>query len=102
MRLIHTIWTLMISRLLAVAIVICTAGVSIGCHRGTAAAAMLPIPVGLDSVGVERWLGEQRSACRGRLVMLWDEGGAVRNFDSATTTARFRYRSGLRSLQCRH
>ena len=53
-------------------------------------------------IGVERWLGEQRSACRGQLVTLWDEGGAVRNFDSATTTAGFRYRSGLRSIQCRH
>ena len=62
---------------------------------------MVPVPVGLDSAGVERWLTEQRLACRGRLVMLWDEGGALRNFDSATTTVRFRYHPGFEGVLCR-
>jgi hypothetical protein len=61
---------------------------------------MVPIPVGLDSAGVARWLDQQRGACRGHLVNLLDEG-AVRNFDAASTSTEFRYHSGLVGVQCR-
>jgi hypothetical protein len=91
----------MIRGLRTTAMVLCAVGVSLGCHHVPAAAAIVPVPVGLDSAGVERWLADQRWACRGRLVMLWDEGGAARNFDSATTIVGSRYHAGLEGVLCR-
>ena len=62
---------------------------------------MVPVPIGLDSAGVARWLGQQRAACLGHVVTFLDEG-AVRNFDSGATSAGFRYHSGLVGIECRH
>jgi hypothetical protein len=73
-----------------------------GCHNaGTGATAMVPVPIGLDSAGVARWLTQQRTDCRGHLITLLDEGGAVRNFDSVATGTSVRFYAGLVGVQCR-
>ena len=69
-----------------------------GCHRRPAATPVIPVPNGLDSVGVQRWLAAQRKACRGHLVTARDEG-AFHNFDS-TSIPEYRYRIGLVGVQC--
>jgi hypothetical protein len=89
----------MISRFIIAIIAACVVGFSIGCHHREAAT-MVPVPMGLDSAGVARWLAQQRTACRGRLVVLWDEGGAARNFDSTATSMAFRYHSYPGDVQC--
>jgi hypothetical protein len=88
----------MISRFITAAIATCAVGFSIGCHRREAGTTV-PVPIGLDSAGVARWVAQQRAACRGRLLTLLDEG-AVRNFDSAATRIEFRYHSSLIGVQC--
>lgn len=40
-------------------------------------------PKGLDSVGVAKWVVQQRAACPGRLNLLFDEGGNARDFDTS-------------------
>jgi hypothetical protein len=89
----------MISRFIMTAMAMCIACYVSGCHRRPAAT-MVPVPSGLDSAGVEHWLGQQRAACRGHLVTLWDKGGAVRNFDSTRLRTDFPSRSGLVGVQC--
>ena len=64
------------------------------------AATIVPVPMGLDSAGVARWVAQQRTACRGRLVTLLDEGGTARDFDSTATRTEFRYHSYLAGVQC--
>jgi hypothetical protein len=88
-----------IRHFIAAAVAACTVGISIGCHHSPPATTVVPVPIGLDSAGVARWLGQQRAACRGRLITLLDQG-AVRNFDSAATSTEFRYHSGLVGTQC--
>jgi hypothetical protein len=89
----------MISRVITIAMTICIACDVSGCHRGQAAT-IVPVPSALDSAGVERWLSQQRAACRGHLVTLWDKGGAVRHFDSTRVQTDFASRSGLVGVQC--
>ena len=90
----------MISRFITAVVAASAIGFSIGCHHRQAAATIVPVPIGLDSAGVAHWVAQQRAACRGRLVMHLDKGGAVRNFDSAATSTEFRYHSGLIGVQC--
>jgi hypothetical protein len=82
----------MISPFITAIIAACSVAFSIGCHHREAAT-IVPVPMGLDSAGVARWVAQQRTACRGRLVTLWDEGGRARNFDSTATSTEFRYHS---------
>jgi len=89
----------MISRFIIAIIAACAVGFSIGCHHREAAT-IVPVPMGLDSAGVARWVAQQRTACRGRLVTLLDEGGTARNFDSTATRTEFRYHSYLAGVQC--
>jgi hypothetical protein len=88
----------MISRVITVIFAACAVGFAIDCHRRPATT-IVPVPTGLDSSGIARWLGQQRAACRGHLVTLVDEG-AVRNIDSAATRTDVRYRSSLVGVQC--
>jgi hypothetical protein len=88
----------MVNRRLPVAIVVLCAGFFGGRHRRAAVPSMVPVPIGLDSVGVARWLADQRKACRGRLVTTYDEG-SVHNFDTASVI-EYRYRIGLIGVQC--
>jgi hypothetical protein len=90
----------MISRFITAVVAACAVGFSVGCHHREPATTIVPVPIGLDSAGVARWLGQQRAACRGHLVTLLDEG-SIRNFDSAATRTEFRYHSWLVGVQCR-
>ena len=90
----------MINRFIVGIAATCAVVVTNGCHHREPATTIVPVPMGLDSVGVARWLDQQRAACRGRLVMLRDEGVAVRDFDSAAARREFRYHSGLVGVQC--
>jgi hypothetical protein len=89
----------MISRVITTALAISIACDVTGCHRGQAAT-IVPVPSALDSAGVERWLSQQRAACRGHLITLWDKGGAVRSSHSAGMLMDFPSRSGLVGVQC--
>jgi len=70
-------------------------------HAGRGAPAIVPVPIGLDSAGVARWLTQQRTDCRGHLITVLDEGGAVRNFDSASKETTARFYAALAGVQCR-
>jgi hypothetical protein len=90
----------MISRFITAVVAACAVGYSIGCHHREVATTIVPVPIGLDSAGVARWIAQQRAACRDRLVTLMDEGGTARNFDSSAPSREFRYHSGLVGVQC--
>jgi hypothetical protein len=77
----------------------CAVICSMSCHHPATVTPLVPVPVGLDSAGVVRWLDEHRSACRGRLVTFRDEG-SVRNFDSVVMSRGFHYQSWVVAVQC--
>jgi hypothetical protein len=88
-------------RLLAFFLAACAFGISTGCYRSRGDTDIVPVPTGLDSIGLARWLGQQEAACRGHLVRFLDEGGATRDFDSVGGRAPVRYLSGLVGVACR-
>jgi hypothetical protein len=66
-----------IGRIVAAVAAACAITSSVGCHRRQAAIVMASAPAGLDSIGINRWLSQQRAACRGHLVTLFDQGAIV-------------------------
>ena len=91
----------MVIRIIAGVAAACTVGLVLGCHRSAkTATSIVPVPIGLDSAGLTRWLSQQRTDCRGHLIKFLDEG-AVRNFDSVAAGTSFRFQSGLVGVQCR-
>jgi hypothetical protein len=104
-------WT--VSRVVVAIAAACAVCVSSGCHHRAPAPSIVSVPAGLDAAGVARWVDEQRAACRGRLIVLMDEGGVARNYDTAATTsarstvvptpppADARYYLGLAGVECR-
>jgi hypothetical protein len=82
-------------------LVACLLGLSIGCHRKGVGQAIVPVPAGLDSAGVARWVSEQRAACSGHLVSYHDEGGGTRDFDSVPPRRSYRYVSTVLGVSCR-
>lgn len=89
----------MFNRFVLVVAAACAVIASLGCHHRETVTRIVPVPVGLDSGGVVRWLDQQRAACRGRLVTFRDEG-SLRNFDFATMSRGSQYQSGLVGVQC--
>ena len=93
---------MIILRMIATIAAACAVALFNGCHHAAkGATAIVPVPIGLDSAGVARWLTQQRTDCRGRLITVLDHGGAVRNLDSVATGASVRFCPGLVGVQCR-
>lgn len=68
----------------------------LACARAPATPAVTPVPAGLDSGAVERWVAAERRSCRGAFETLSDEG-AVATGDSARV---FRYFRRVTSVRC--
>lgn len=75
-----------------------------GCfHRSGRIGELVNLPPGLDSAATAKWVEAQRAACHGKLFLLLDEGGAVRDFDKAPITDKppvARYYTALVGAQC--
>ena len=62
------------------------------------ARASVDVPPGLDSAATERWVAEQRRACRGQFYSLFDEGMIARKGPDSTVV--FRYERSFAGVQC--
>lgn len=75
-----------------------------GCfHRAGPTGQLVNVPRGLDSAATVKWVEAQRAACHGKLFLLFDEGGAVRDFDKPSGADKrpvARYYTGLAGAQC--
>ena len=60
--------------------------------------ASVSVPPGLDSAATERWLAEQRRACRGRFFSVFDENMIGRKGPDSTVV--FRYERTFSGVQC--
>ena len=60
--------------------------------------ASVDVPPGLDSAATERWVAEQRRACRGQFYSLFDEGMIGRKGPDSTVV--FRYDRRFTGVQC--
>ena len=88
------------ARGIIIAATLCTTLLSFGCRSRTAPdSAVVPVPSGLDSTSLARWVDRQRAACPGHLALLFDEGGQTRDLDS-TAGRSTRFRTTLASVQC--
>src|SRR6185295_10103473 len=75
--------------------------VSLGClSRRRAADSIVPVPAGLDSIGLAQWVDRQRAACKGNLTVFLDEGGGTRDYDSAAGRRTATFRTTLVGVQC--
>lgn len=83
------------SRVTAVVVLVLSLGCFVRRHSGLAYDQIISPPAGLDSLATVKWVDKQRAACRGRLLMLVDEG-SVRDLDRPA-----RYQSSLVGVECR-
>lgn len=91
------------ARGIMIAATLCTL-LSLGClsrRRASDSASVVSVPAGLDSIGLAHWVDRQRAACPGNLILLRDEGGVTRDFDSASGRPTATFRSSLVGVQCR-
>jgi hypothetical protein len=84
------------SRVVAAAVLVLSLGCFARRHSGLAYGQAISPPTGLDSLSTAKWVDDQRSACHGRLVVMVDEGGVVRDLDRPVA----RYHSPLVGVIC--
>ena len=71
---------------------------ALACARPRTDGAVKPVPAGLDSAAIDRWVAAERRACRGTVETFSDDGAvALRTpSDSASTLRHFRRVTGVR------
>jgi hypothetical protein len=60
--------------------------------------ASVDVPTGLDSAATEHWVAQQRRACRGEFLTLFDEDMIGRRGPDSTVV--FRYERRFAGVQC--